>query len=235
MARYGLFERALAARRQVLELEEATSPDDAVKGWNRLEMGEIYRLTGDLRTAREWYDAALSHFNAAQSGDGIAQVRRALADLALAKGDYGQALEGFGACLARFDGREWWQAAYATSGLGRAYLAMGEIAKALEAFLDTLHGNRTNPGLALLSIVGLAEVLEVQGELMAAIRLAAFAHSQPAIWYESRNRAGAVIARVSEQLPAAQLAEAYAAASRLTLAEVLAQWAPVQSDPGTLA
>lgn len=235
LARYGAFERALATRQQVLELEEAASSNDTLKGWNRLEMGEIYRLTGDLRVANDWYEAALSYFDAAQSADGIAQVRRALADLALAKGEYGQALEGFGACLTRFDGRDWWQTAYAISGLGRVYLAMGEVTKALEAFLHTLNRNRTSPGLALLSIVGLAEVLEVQGELTAAIRSATFAHSQPAVWYESRNRAGAVIARVSEKLPAAQLAEAYMAASHLTLAEVLAQWAPAQSGPGVPA
>ncbi len=230
MARYGLFEPALAARRQVLALEETTRPDDTLKGWSRLEMGEIYRLTGDLRAAREWHEAARIHFVAAQSADGLAQVRRALADLALAEDDYEQALDGFGACLARFDGRDWWQTAYATSGVGRAYLGKGDLAGALEAFLAVLDRTKTTPGLALLSIVGLAEVLESRGELTTAITLAAFAHNHPAIWYESRSRAGVVMARVGEQLPAAQLADAYMAASRLTLADVVAEWTPARSQ-----
>lgn len=220
LARYGALDEALAARQQVLALEEAISADDTLRGWHRLELGEIYRLLGDFAIAQQWYETALAHFEAAQHANGRAQLLRAQADLALARGDYQQAVAGFDACLAHFHKSDWWQAAYAESGLGRAYMGLGAPTQAREHFKVALHHGKSYLGLTLMAVVGLAEVLESEGERMSAASLATFAQRQPALWHETRVRVGALLSRLSAQLPAEAMTEAYAAATRLTLADV---------------
>lgn len=220
LARYGALDEALAARQQVLALEEATAADDTLKGWNRLELGEIYRLQGDFAVAQHGYETAMAHFEAAQHAGGRMQVRRAQADLALARGDYERAIAGFDACLAHFHKSDWWQAAYAESGLGRAYMGLGAPAQAREHFKAALHYGKPYLGLTLMAVAGLAEVLESEGEQESAASLATFAQRQPALWYETRVRVETLLSRLSAQLPAAAMTEASAAAAQLTLADV---------------
>jgi tetratricopeptide (TPR) repeat protein len=216
LARYGAIEEALAARQQVLALEEAISADDTLRGWHRLELGEIYRLQGDFAAAQHWYETAMAHFEIAQHANGRAQVLRAQADLALARGDYQQALAGFGACLAHFHQSDWWQAAYAENGLGRAYVGLGAPAQAQEHFKAALHYGKPHLGLTLIAVVGLAEVLESEGEQLSAASLATFAQRQSALWHETRVRVEAMLSRLSAQLPVATMTEAYAAELTLT-------------------
>src|SRR5690606_16550126 len=88
--RYRDLDYARSIRERSLALSEEAG-DLYGQAWSSWEMGEIYRVGGDLPGARQWYERARELFEAVEDSSGFTFYYRALGDLALATGAYAQA------------------------------------------------------------------------------------------------------------------------------------------------
>ncbi len=196
--RYHSTERALFKRQAaaVIAEEFGLAYDRA---WNTWEIGEIYRVRGDMAAAQQWYDSARPLFEAGSDGMGLAFWHRAQGEMSLYQGGragdgraaahYAAAADHFRAYLDwTLAARNTWSRTYALCGLGRVALAVGARDDALPHFREALalardSGRRDLEGLPLACVAHLAAAA---GHAALAARLAAVVVASPFTWLETR-------------------------------------------------
>lgn len=192
--RYGDLDEALRLRERCLTLSRA-SGHLGYESWDSWEMGEVYRVRGDLEQARRWFERSLALFRATASAYEESEVgqsfyHRGLGDLALAEGNAVEAAAYF-AEAARFAQatHHTWQYAYATTGLGRAALMAGDSATAARHLSDGLRvgASTGDAGIVLVSFAGAAQFFMVQGDPEHARHLAGRILAHPLAWNETRR------------------------------------------------
>jgi predicted ATPase len=209
--RYSTLEHALETRQRSLALSEEWGDTWAV-AWSNWEMGEVYRVMGDLAAARDWYDKARVAFDQVNDRSGYIFYHRGLGDIAHMQGNFAEAEEQFSRSLeyAREPDHDW-GVAYARAGLARATIALGAYDKAYEhlirAFVRVISSNEQ--GIILLALAALAHYLAAVGKRETAVMLAIVVQQHHGSWRETRKRVEPVLA-LKQKLTPAQIAEAEA-------------------------
>jgi predicted ATPase/DNA-binding SARP family transcriptional activator len=202
--RFHEFSYARELREQSLALWlEIHDEEDITVAWNNWEMGEIYRVEGDLETAEQWYRKAYNIFKKNGEHYGIGYYHRGLGDIEQVKGHYRNAEELFTLYLQAAQAEQYnWSVAYAYSGLGRAAVGLADLNGARRNFTESLQaavyeGTRD---LWFVPLAGFAALLAAQGQFEQALELAAFVANHPVSWRETKGQATAVLELARREL-----------------------------------
>lgn len=192
--------------------------------WGLYELGEIERIAGNLEAADRAYQEGLMLYQDVKMTSVLAFYYKALGDLALARRRYSEAWQHFeeSRTYALRD-YNFWCAAYATDGLGRTALGLGDLQAARDLLKEALEkalevGDRT---LVLAPIANLGYLFTALEDYERAAGLSAFVIYHPAAWYETRERAKALLAQLATRLPADRLALAQERGQRAELEAVV--------------
>jgi tetratricopeptide (TPR) repeat protein len=198
VSRYGDLEEALALRRKSLEIAvEVNNHNDIA--WHTWEMGEIYRLMGDVAQARNYYQEALPLFEKITDTIGIGFVHRGYGDIARMQGNWEEAREQFGEAL-EFHERVQrvnspWGYIYYHSRLGSILLHLGKLDEAGEQIKSSLAYTEKWPFLDIkaVALIGAASFLAASGKPVQAIEVAACVASKPTTWNEVKLEADMIL------------------------------------------
>jgi predicted ATPase/DNA-binding SARP family transcriptional activator len=201
--RYSTIEQAKTARRKSLAISERMEDPNGI-AWSRWEMGEIFRVEGDLEEAQRWYAKAHEIFNKHRVTRGLSFYHRGLGDIAQMRDDFSEAQRQFQESLhlAEVEYHRWGMA-YSLCGLGRAELCLGELEQAERRFLESLQiaHDLGNQGLMMIPLAGLAGVWVSRGEAQRAIEVCAFLLNHYAAWRETKSQAARWLALAVKELP----------------------------------
>ena len=202
--RYGDIDHARTLRERALDISQQVH-DLHGEAWNRWELGELYRVSGDSQAAHTWFESAgrLFERNEDQHGQHIF-YQRGLGDLAQAAGDYREALRCFQESLIWAQKlRHQWATAYTLSGLGRAALGLYQLETARVYFSRALRlaYKIDHPELLLVGLCGLAGLFAAVGEAERAAELAALVANHKLSWHETRSQAEAFLSRIAGVTP----------------------------------
>lgn len=185
--RYDEIERARQRRQDALALaEEFHNVYD--HSWSSWELGEIYRVAGNLIAARHWFEQSAILFERYDQPLGLGFYQRGLGDLALTQGNYSAALDHFQRyrTIAQ-EQRFTWSETYALVGLGRAALGLGRHDNALNYFREALQLAEITGrnDISSLPLAGLAQLALATGLTSLALTLAVAIQASPFTWNET--------------------------------------------------
>ena len=186
--RYHSAERALFKRQGALVLAEEFGLEYD-RAWSAQELGDIYRVMGDMTAARTWYDTARPQFEQQGQEMGTAFYRRGLGDLALARGEWTEAHEHHLSYLEWAAARDTWSHVYALCGTGHAEIHLGRHEAALGHFREALNLAVSSGRLDTIPmpVACMAHLAGAAGEDVLAARLAAAVIASPLTWIETRS------------------------------------------------
>lgn len=196
-SRYGTLEHALESFQLALVVsEEAGNQSDIA--WNLWNLGEIYRLMGNLGEAQRLYQGALSTFERLQDFNGMGFYHRGLAIIALglkhwedACGQYQKSLD--------FLEREHrymklWSLAYTQAGMGRALVSLGKYAEAEQVLKGAIQNALDYAdGIKFVPLLGFAHLFAATGKSEQAVRLAALIVNHRLSWNETKCEARSLL------------------------------------------
>jgi predicted ATPase/DNA-binding SARP family transcriptional activator len=193
--RYSDLEHALRTREESLAIALQVQ-DKFVESWSSWEMGEIFRVMGDLLQARTWYEKAHVLFEKREDSTGMTFYQRGLGDIALAEGRWEEACTYFELSLAsaRATKHDWGQA-YALAGLGKAETGMLRHERVEAWYKEALALARKtgDKGVTLVVLGGLAGFYEASGQNRQAVRLSAHVAHHYSAWRETREQAARLL------------------------------------------
>lgn len=221
--RAGDLERARQLRLKSLQF--AKQVDDRLNlPWGYLELGEIERISGNLELAREYFEHARQSYRNLNLLHIDGFYHKAMGDLALANGQYDQAVEQFQMSLVSAQ-REYhsWGQSYALQGLGRAALGLGDHAEAGRFIRQALVLSRREGSKALDFVIldAAAGYFQSLREDALAVELAALISTHPASWQESKDHMAAILTGAAGRLSADQLSAAYERGSQMELEDAI--------------
>jgi predicted ATPase/DNA-binding SARP family transcriptional activator len=214
LARYGNLDEALETGKTSLKLaNEIGNAHDIA--WHTWELGEIYRLMGDVQQARAYYQQALPFFKGVPDFVGLGFYHRGLADIAMIQANWETARQSYLQALAM---QEKEQRSFRTWGLAFYHARLGMVLVQLAAFDEARQHLRTSlslaeqwvhPDMKSLPLTGVASLLAATGFPAQAIEVAACVISQPTTWNEVKHQARAILGRAKGALSPdeAQLAQ----------------------------
>ena len=201
--RYRDLDYARSIRERSLALSEEAG-DLYGQAWSSWEMGEIYRVGGDLPGARQWYERARELFEAVEDSSGFTFYYRALGDLALATGAYAQAIREFQKSLnyARETSHDW-AMAYALAGLGRAQMALRDYEEARKYFRRALRRalRASDQGVTLVVLGAVTSLYAETGDAEEALALGTLILEHPVTWRETREQVQATLDEIDTLTP----------------------------------
>jgi predicted ATPase len=214
VSRYGSLEEALNLRKKSLDIALQVNNYNDI-AWHTWELGEIYRLMGDLEQAKIYYQESLPLFENISDNLGIGFVYRGFGDIARMQGRWDEARKEFEQALEFHHkvqrGNTPWGLIYYHSRLGNVWLHLGELEKAKHQIKLSLDNTEKWPFLDIkaVALVGAASLLAAMGRTTRAIEVAACVESQPTTWNEVKQEAGEVLeeARKAVSTEEAQKAE----------------------------
>lgn len=200
--RYGTIEHAVATREECLAVA-AEADDPLGEAWYIWEMGEIYRVMGELDQARLWYERAHSLFKKYQDQydrshyqQGIAFYQRGLGNIAFVQKEIEQARHHLQESLkmAQASGHRW-ITAYVLVDLGRAILLLEQHDTAQQYFVRALRLAKqiANGGMAMIALAGVTMLHAVQGRGDEAHELGAVVFNHPLTWQETKVQVAALL------------------------------------------
>jgi predicted ATPase/DNA-binding SARP family transcriptional activator len=205
-SRYGSLDKALELRKRSLEVAtEVGNPSDIA--WHTWELGEIFRLKGDLEQAKNNYKEAFPQFEKLQDNLGLGFYHRGNGDIALMRGNWTEARREFEEAL-QFQDREQrnfrrWGLTYYHAKLGIALVNLGEFDEARQHLNTSLSLVNTwpYPDIKALALMGISCLLAVTGHPGRAIEIAACVVRQPTTWNEVKQQASRIMEAAKEALP----------------------------------
>ncbi len=198
LTRYGKLEDALETGKTSLELAYEISHAHDI-AWHTWELGEVYRLMGDLQQARAYYQQALPFFESISDFVGLGFYHRGLADIAMMQGNWEAARQSYLQALAMQEkeqrGFRTWGLAFYHARLGMVLVqlgAFGEARQHLKTGLSLAEG-WVHPDMKALPLTGVASLLVATGFPAQAIEIAACVAIQPTTWNEVKKQARAIL------------------------------------------
>jgi tetratricopeptide (TPR) repeat protein len=171
--------------------------------YDYFELGELYRISGDLKQARNCYDLAGVLFRSNNNEHGSSYYQRALGNLAIAEKKFKQAEPYFLSYLETSrDISFFWDVGMALINLSRALRGMGRYQESEERLREAVEQLDFPAIVASLvwPIVTLAELRAAQQRYHESALLAAFVLRQPLSWLEMRNLAEDVLREIKPHL-----------------------------------
>ncbi len=206
LARFGSLENALEARLKSVEIaKEVGSQSDIA--WHTWELGNVYRLMGDLGRAQEYFLEARPWFEKMGESYGQGFVLRGLGDLARARGDLAEALRMYRESLECIEREQRsfrvWGLIYAHTLIGGVLVQLGALDDARRHLYKALQCAQewVRPDMKALALTGVAALLAAQGEPQAAAEIIACIDHQTVTWNETRQQARALLADLLPMLP----------------------------------
>ncbi len=207
VSRYGELDYALDLRQRSLEVAVEVGNQNDI-AWHTWELGEIYRLMGDVEQAKQYYQAALPLFEHIGEDNGMGFYQRGLADMAAMSGDWEQARHHYEQAL-EFHEREqrfhrFWGLALTHARLATALVHLGnfELAKQHLKISCRLAEDLVHPDVKALPLLGIAELLARRGRRGEAVALAACVAQQATTWNEVKGQARGFIEILKGEIPA---------------------------------
>jgi tetratricopeptide (TPR) repeat protein len=189
---------ALELRQRSLEIAEETGNQHDI-AWASWEMGEIYRLMGNLDMAERYYRVAQPSFEMMQEFIGMGFYHRGLGDIAAMQGDWEQAKKQYLEALMYHEkeerGNRGWGLALTNARMGIALVETRQLEDARQ-YLKTSLAQAVSwkfPDLKALPLAGIARWLAVNGLTQRAVELAACVASKPTTWNEIKYQARTVL------------------------------------------
>jgi predicted ATPase/DNA-binding SARP family transcriptional activator len=218
-ARYGDMERAFETRQLSLQYSREAG-DIFGEAWSTWELGEYYRLSGEVSPARHNFDRALHLFNLVKDTSGLTFFHRGMGDVALQTGDVQDAESQFKLSY-QYSQQvpNPWAQAYAACGLGYVMLMKQDLDEA-QQYLDTALplAQRTGHVAMFLHVLTAAAYLyEAQENYARAIETAAFVEHHYATWKEDKKRAAILLERNRQTLSVEQFDRLVASSRQLQL------------------
>jgi predicted ATPase/DNA-binding SARP family transcriptional activator/tetratricopeptide (TPR) repeat protein len=205
-SRYGSLDEALALRKRSLEVATEIGKQNDI-AWHTWELGEIYRLMGDVGLAKRYYQEAFPQFEKLQDNLGLGFNHRGNGDIALMLGNWAEAKREFEEAL-RYQEREQrkfrnWGLTYYHAKLGIALVNLGEFNDARQHLKTSLSLVNTwpYPDLRALPLIGIASLLTATGHPDQAIEITACVVRQPTTWNEVKGQASKIMEAARQALP----------------------------------
>jgi predicted ATPase/DNA-binding SARP family transcriptional activator len=211
VARYGNLEIALEFGKRSLELAiEVGNQNDIA--WHSWELGEVFRLMGDVEQAGNYFQEAYPSFEKIQEFIGLGFYHRGLGDIALLRGEWVEARHQYEKALVFHEKEQRsirpWGLALVHARLGTLLVQLGDLTEARRHLKISLSlaEESANPQLKALALVGVARLLTATGFPAQAIEIAACVARQPTTWNEVKKQA-AVIQESARQILASDEAQ----------------------------
>jgi tetratricopeptide (TPR) repeat protein len=234
-ARYSTFEHARNARERSLALAQKLEHQSDI-AFRQYELGEIYRIFGDLKRASDFYEQARTGFEKMNMILGLAFYQRAQGDIALQQQRYADALPYFQSYYshAQEDNHEW-SLAQAKSRIALTRAHLGEIDRArqeMHAVLAEIYAWRGDD-LALQAMLTEPACLLHEGNKEAAIELASFLQDYHLSWNETKTYASRLVASAAIGLPKEAVQGAVERGKKLTFEDVMKAQSPGDHNVGS--
>jgi predicted ATPase/DNA-binding SARP family transcriptional activator len=213
VSRYGSLEDALELRKKSLDIAIQVKNDNDI-AWHTWELGEIYRLMGDLEQAKLYYQKSLPLFEKISDNLGIGFVHRGFGDMARMQRQWDEARKEFEQALEYHHKVQRsnipWGLIYYHSRLGNAWQHKGELERARQHIKLSLDNTEKWPFLDIkaVALVGTASLLEAMGKANRAIEVAACVESQPTTWNEVKQEASEILEEARRVVSAEEAQEA---------------------------
>lgn len=205
-SRYGKLEDALSTRMRGREIAmEVGNPSDIA--WHTWELGEIYRLLGDVEHAKKYYQEALPTFEKIQEFLGLGFYHRGCGDIAMMQGDWEKARDEFQAALLSHEKEQRysrnWGLIYYHARLGTALVHLGRFGEAKQQFNTSLSlAEKWHfQDIKALPLIGIASLHAATGHPSQAIEIAACVANQPTTWNEVKKQANKILEDARVGLP----------------------------------
>ena len=205
-SRYESLERAWDARQRSLALAQETGHILDI-AWNNWNLGELYRLTGDVEQACHCYQQAFPLFERLQDYNGMGYYYRGLGEIAFGLEQWEEARSHFQKSLDVLK-REHryvrtWSLAYTQAGLGSCLVGLRDFSGAKQVLQSSVRNAQEcgNWDLMLVSLMGFARLYAAVGTSQTAFELATFIANHRTSWNETKNQARLVLEIVSNDLP----------------------------------
>jgi predicted ATPase/DNA-binding SARP family transcriptional activator len=209
VSRYGDLDDALHLRKMSLEIAlEVENQHDIA--WHTWELGEIYRLMGDLEQAREYYQQARPAFEKFQDFIGLGFYHRGCAEIAILQADWAEAQHQYQQALASLEreqrSQKIWALSLCHARLGTVLVQLGAFSEARQHLQTSLSiaEEIAHPELKALALTGIASLLATTGSPVQAVEIAACVASQPTTWNETKAQARLILDAASQALPPPQ-------------------------------
>ncbi len=236
-ARYSNFEHARRVREKSLALAQKQGHPSNI-AYRQYELGEIYRIFGDLEKASSLYEEARTGFEKMNMTLGLAYYQRAQGNIALQEQRYADALHFFQSYLsyAERDNHQWSRAqARSRIALTRAHL--GEIDQARQDMRAVLAEINTWRGedLALQAMLTEPVCLLHEGHEEAAIELASFLQHYHLSWNETKTHARRIVESAAIGLPNETVQAAVECGEKLTFEDIMKALSPGDHNVGSVS
>lgn len=217
--RYGEVARAWETRQISLQYARE-SGDTFGEGWSTWELGEYYRLTGDVHKARHNFDRALHFFEQHNDDTGRTFFHRGLGDVNLQMEKFEEAHRQFELSrqIAENAGNEW-GLSYALTGLSLSQIGLGDLeglADRLQQALQLAY-RWEHRGLIMHVLAAVASLYAARQDDSLAAETATYVQQHPTTWVEDKQHMQALLARLEQNMPDAEFEAARQRAGRREL------------------
>jgi len=222
--RYSTWEHTLKVRLRGLELARKLG-NESDPAWQTFELGDVYRISGDLEKALELYEQAQANFEKMNLVLGLGYYQRALGDIALQEQRFTDALNHYQEFMRLASQvNHLWSIGQARAKLALAKAYSGNFRDARSEIHDALSQMRDwrEDDLVLQLLLAEPICLKHEGKIEEAIKLTAFIASHPISWNETKQQARAILETASHELPDEAVQSAIEQGKALNLETVIA-------------
>ena len=221
--RYSDIEHAQRTRQECLALYQQ---DRNILGetWATWEMSEIYRVSGDLEKAAEWFERARVLFEKFEGHLSVIFIERSQAEFALWNGDHTEAQMHFEqSALHAKQMNHKWALSYALCGWGRAEVELGEFESAQQHFIQAIQNAREidEYDLVLNALAGFTKILVVSARPEQAAELGTWITNHNLCWNETKSQVKPLLKLIS--LSPDRLSEAVEQSKHLDFEKAISQ------------
>lgn len=233
VSRYGKLEDAMVLRRRSLDL--AIELDNLHEvAWHTWELGEIYRLMGDLEQAKFHYEAAHPQFVSQNDSLGKGFYHRGYGDIAMSEGKWAKARSEFELALVDHQGEQRqfraWGLIYYHTRLAMALIKLGEMEDARQHIVDgvSLLTSWPYPDMKAFLLMGISSLLAASGRLAEAIEIAACVIQQPTTWNEVKRIVNQMLNEMRQNIPVEEALAAETRGKNMKLDELIQRFSNIQ-------
>jgi len=201
--------------------------------WQMFELGDVYRISGELEKAMELYEQAKANFEKMNLFLGLGYYQRGFGDIAMQQARYHDAIDHYQKFMDYVTkDNHLWSIGQAHAKLALAHAYSGNFKDARSEIHDALSQMRDwrEDDLVLQLLLAEPMCLNHEGKFEEAVELTTLIAHHPVSWNETKQRARAILDVVSLQLPDVAVQSAIERGKALGLEFVVANLLKQQTD-----